>query len=280
MSDLILTVEADQTQSPFDAIKRIDKDGNEFWLATELLTMLGYKSWKRQKETVERAILAATNSGENADFHFDRVVQMAQIGDSSAYREVLKDFRLTRYAAYLTAQNGDPRKPEIASAQSYFATKTREAEIVIPQQSDRLIMMRLENENLRLANENMRIQQNILGIQNNMLCLHGAPVVLALAGKSNQVVELEKQVTVIIEPESGREDKIMTADQLKKFVSERTGQKLPSLKWFADKLRQAGRDDLLIPVTRHSTNEYPKPDFIDEAMQIVYGKDRQRLIGE
>jgi hypothetical protein len=229
---------------------------------------------------VERAILAATNSGENADSHFVKVVQMAQIGDSNAFREVVKDFRLTRYAAYLTAQNGDPRKPEIAAAQSYFAVKTREAEVIIPQQNDRLMMMQLENENLRLANENMRIQQNILGLQNDMLCLHGAPVVLALSGKSDQIVELQKEITVIVEPESGRQDKILTADQLKKFVAERTGQKLPSLKWFADKLRQAGRDDLLIAVTRHSTSEYPKPDFIDEAMQIVYGKERQKLIGE
>ena len=273
-------VTTNQSDSPFDSIKRIEKDGTEYWLATELLAMLGYKSWKRQKETVERAILAAKNSGETVESHFVDAVQMVQIGNSNAFREVLKDFKLTRYAAYLTAQNGDPRKPEIAMAQSYFATKTREAEVIIPEQNEQLLMMQLQNENLRLMNENMRIQQSLLGLQNNMLCLHGAPVVFALSGKSDQLIEVEKEVTIIFEPETGREDKIMTAEQLKKFVLARTGQKLHSLKWFADELRKLGRDDLLIPVTRHSTSEYPKPDFIDEAMQIVYGKERQRLIGE
>jgi|GEM_PF-1895275 len=264
-----------QSQSPFDAIRRYRADGSEFWDARELMPILGYKTWQKFSDSIDRAITACTNSSNQVAEHFlPMSVNIKQAGRPQ------ENYQLSRFACYLIAMNGDPRKPEIAEAQSYFAVKTREAEIVVPQQNARLLMMQLENENLRLANENMRIQQNILGLQNNMLCLHGAPVVLALAGKSDQVVELEKEVTVIVEPETGNANKIMTADQLKKFVASRTGQKLPSLKWFADKLRDAGRDDLLVAVTRHSTSEYPKPDLIDEAMQVVYNSNRQGLIGE
>ena len=118
-----------QASNPFDQICHQDENGNEFWYATELLTLLDYQSWRRQKETVERAIGACENSGQDASIHFANVVQMAQIGDSGASREVLRDYKLSRYACYLTAMNGDPRKPAIAEAQTYFAMKTREAEI-------------------------------------------------------------------------------------------------------------------------------------------------------
>ena len=116
-------------QSPFDSIRKVDAAGVESWSATELLSMLGYKSWKRIKDTTERAKVAALNSGAVVDLHFADVVQVGQIGKSNATRSVLKDFVLSRYACYLVAMNGDPRKPEIALAQSYFATKTREAEL-------------------------------------------------------------------------------------------------------------------------------------------------------
>ncbi|MEO0687988.1 MAG: BRO family protein, partial [Cyanobacteria bacterium J06649_11] len=113
----------------FDKLKKIDDSGTEYWLATELLLAMGYKSWRRIKDTVERAKISAQNSNANVSYHFANVVQTTQIGDSHAFRETLKDYKLSRYACYITAMNGDPRKPEIASAQSYFAAKTREAEI-------------------------------------------------------------------------------------------------------------------------------------------------------
>ncbi|NEP60361.1 MAG: hypothetical protein F6K31_25720 [Symploca sp. SIO2G7] len=119
-------------QSPFDAIRHEDEQGNEYWTATELLALLGYKTWKRQKETVERAIISCQNNKADSALHFVEVVQMAQIGDSEAYREVIRDYKLSRYGAYLTAMNGDPRKPKVAAAQSYFAVKTHESETQIP----------------------------------------------------------------------------------------------------------------------------------------------------
>ncbi|MGF1674854.1 MAG: DNA-damage-inducible protein [Rivularia sp. (in: cyanobacteria)] len=119
----------DGNTSPFDQLKKIDELGTEYWLATDLLASMGYRTWKRIKDTVERAIFSARNSGINVSYHFANVVQMAQIGDSQAFRETLKDYKLSRYACYITAMNGDPRKPEIAAAQSYFAFLTREAEL-------------------------------------------------------------------------------------------------------------------------------------------------------
>lgn len=130
------------TDSPFDQIKKIDEQGNEYWLATELLTLLGYQTWKRIKDTVERAKTSAKNSEIDPSYHLVDVVQMAQIGDSQAFREVLKDFKLSRHACYLVAMNGDPRKPEIAAAQNYFAYKTREAELST--QSSELLAQLLE----------------------------------------------------------------------------------------------------------------------------------------
>lgn len=108
--------------SPFDSIRRIE-NGWEFWLATELLKMLGYQSWKRIKDTVERAILSLINSGQNPQEHVDNVVQIQKIGDKGGKKDVIKDYKLSRHACYLVAMVGDPRKPEVAAAQNYFAVE-------------------------------------------------------------------------------------------------------------------------------------------------------------
>ncbi|MBD2254626.1 BRO family protein [Nostoc parmelioides] len=139
---------AQSTHSPFDQIRKIDDDVTEYWLATELLTLLGYQTWKRIKDTVERAKISAKNSGIDSSCHLVDVVQMAQIGTSQAFREVLKDYKLSRHACYLVAMNGDPRKPEIAAAQNYFAFKTREAELA-PQSQELLsqLLSKIEQQN-------------------------------------------------------------------------------------------------------------------------------------
>lgn len=110
------------TGSPFDAIRRLDERG-EYWLARELMPLLGYEQWRRFEDAIERAAVAARNAGHDP---YDAFCRLRQEGTGGRPRD---DFRLTRYAAYLVAMNGDPRKPEIAAAQTYFATKTREAEM-------------------------------------------------------------------------------------------------------------------------------------------------------
>ena len=112
--------------SPFDEMRHTRQDGSEYWSARDLQPRLGYGKWDRFVDTIERAKLAALNSGVDVESAFVQVVKLTgagKLGDQRRY-----DFELSRFACYLTAMNGDPRKPEIAAAQAYFAVRTREAE--------------------------------------------------------------------------------------------------------------------------------------------------------
>ena len=115
--------------SPFDAIRDEDEYG-EYWSARSLQPTLGYDQWRRFEDSIERARASITNAGMDPDDHVASTGKMVQIG-SGATRYV-QDYRLTRYGAYVVAMNGDPRKSEIAAAQTYFAVKTREAEVAAP----------------------------------------------------------------------------------------------------------------------------------------------------
>ncbi|MDF2969250.1 MAG: hypothetical protein K0Q93_3028 [Nocardioidaceae bacterium] len=108
--------------SPFDAIAHTDERG-ECWFARELMPVMGYINWREFKDAIDRAKIAAGNTGADVNSLFGDVPKKVTGGRPA------EDFRLTRYAAYLVAMNGDPRKPEIAAAQTYFAVKTREAEM-------------------------------------------------------------------------------------------------------------------------------------------------------
>lgn len=118
-----MTVISAPSQTLFDDIKNTRIDGTEYWSARELMPLLGYEKWERFADAVDRASFAAANQGHNILEAFSR---SREEGTGGRPRE---DFHLSRFAAYLVAMNGDPRKPEVAAAQSYFAIRTREAEV-------------------------------------------------------------------------------------------------------------------------------------------------------
>ncbi|WP_238346293.1 DNA damage-inducible protein D [Luteimonas saliphila] len=112
----------------FEAHANHTEGGIEFWLARDLQHLLGYSKWDNFLNVVSKAKTACEVSGHAVPDHFADVGKMVDLG-SGSQREV-DDIMLTRYACYLVAQNGDPRKQEIAFAQTYFALQTRRAELI------------------------------------------------------------------------------------------------------------------------------------------------------
>ena len=110
------------------AVQKADAEGIEFWFARDLQEPLGYARWENFKTAVHRAIDSCEAAEHQASDHFRGVTKMIETG-KTAQRPV-EDYMLSRYACLLIAQNGDPRKPEIAFAQSYFAVQTRKQEII------------------------------------------------------------------------------------------------------------------------------------------------------
>lgn len=114
--------------SSFEAHAQQTETGVEFWLARDLQHLLGYTKWDNFLNVVSKAKTACEVSGHQVVDHFADVGKMVDLG-SGSQREV-DDLMLTRYACYLIAQNGDPKKQEIAFAQTYFAIQTRRAELI------------------------------------------------------------------------------------------------------------------------------------------------------
>jgi len=112
----------------FEGHAQQTENGTEYWLARDLQHLLGYSEWRNFVAVVGKAKTACEVSGQNIPDHFVDVNKMVELG-SGSQRQV-DDIMLTRYACYLIAQNGDPRKQEIAFAQTYFALQTRRAELI------------------------------------------------------------------------------------------------------------------------------------------------------
>lgn len=138
----------------FDSIAH-EEDGVEFWYARELQNVLGYSQWRRFAEAIERAKMSCIKSGGQVEDHFANVGKMVPIGSGAERR--IDDIMLTRYACYLIAQNGDPSKPEIAFAQTYFAVQTRKQEVLEQRLAD-LNRIQLRDQ---LSTAEKRLSHNI-----------------------------------------------------------------------------------------------------------------------
>ncbi|MBS3935771.1 MAG: DNA damage-inducible protein D [Sulfuritalea sp.] len=111
----------------FEAIKQTNEHGAEYWSARDLQTLLGYSQWRRFEQAIERAITSCEKSENPPGYHFAGAGKMVDLGSGS--QRTVEDYQLSRFACYLIAQNGDPRKPEIAQAQKYFAVQARRQEL-------------------------------------------------------------------------------------------------------------------------------------------------------
>jgi hypothetical protein len=251
--------------NPFESIRREDTDG-EYWSARELMPLLGYPRWNEFVDTIERGKAACQNSENSVLQHFSGLTLKSQ-------GRPKEDYRLSRLASYLTAMNGDPRKPEVAAAQSYFAIKTREAEVVIPQQQDKLA-------ELRMCNENLKMQLQWASVQDTRIAIHGLPVALMLEGKSDAVIEVDRPTIEVIDQNSKAIFKGQTTKQLADYCNKKMGTRYKSGAEVARKLKAAGRQDLIATTPRAVLQDYVPIENLHEAINVLAAGDRQKLVGE
>lgn len=143
-------------KNQFDDFMQIVEDSEiEFWYARDLMKLLGYEQWRNFENAISKAMESCKSAQIEVSDHFAEVSKMVMIG-SGAERK-LKDYMLTRYACYLIAQNGDPKKEEIAFAQSYFAVQTRKQELI----EERISYIERTEARGRLRESEKRLSQTI-----------------------------------------------------------------------------------------------------------------------
>ncbi len=151
----------------FDSIKHLNPYNVEYWEARELQPLLGYKSWREFEGAIERAKTSCSATGNIIEDHFVSGYKMVKLG-SGAERQV-SDYSLTRLACYLVAMNGNPRLPQVAAAQQYFAVSTRKNEMhELRQAYQERIQIRLEvaegNKQLSEAASEAGVRSQMFGV--------------------------------------------------------------------------------------------------------------------
>jgi DNA-damage-inducible protein D len=165
-----------------------EQNGVEYWLARELQGLLGYTEWRNFNNAIDRAKTSCTTTGESALDHFVDINKMVRIGSNAERKQ--EDIMLTRFACYLIAQNGDPKKDQVAFAQSYFAIQTRKQELL----EERIQLMERLQAREKLAATETELSKNIFerGVDNKSFSMIRSKGDWALFGGSNTVTMRRK----------------------------------------------------------------------------------------
>ncbi len=175
----------------FEELKKLNDYGAEYWSARDLQLLLGYEQWRRFENAIKKAITSCKESGNFPENHFAGVGKMVDLGSGSV-REV-NDYRLSRFACYLIAQNGDPRKPEIAQAQKYFAIQTRRQEVsdALAADLERLELRKQTSEEFKAlsgAAKQAGVQDKMFGV------FHDAGYKGLYGGLGREAIKLKKGI--------------------------------------------------------------------------------------
>ena len=177
--------------SGFESLKRVNAHGAEYWSARDLQLRFGYSQWRRFEEAVKRAVTSCETSGNDPAHHFAGVGKMIATG-KGATREV-PDLNLSRFACYLIAQNGDPRKAEIAAAQHYFAVQARRQELsdALAADKERLELRKQTAEEFKALSGAARAA----GVENRLFgVFHDAGYKGLYGGLGNEAIKAKKSI--------------------------------------------------------------------------------------
>lgn len=273
MTESILSCAVNTTNSPFDSIRHFDQKGNEFWMARELMKLLGYVKWERFHGVIQRTEKAIQLQGQDSQTH---IIGTGKLG--KAGKEVVDDYRLTRFACYLIAMSGDNSKPEIAQAQSYFALKTREAEIAIPVMSDRIRELELLAEISRNEKEITQLNDKIQGRQDYRITAHGLAVTLLLEGKSNAIIEIEREIETTIDPRSNSIYSGQSLPAVKDHLKKISGTKLKNGADVEKRLEQLGEGGLIATRPITIPHKYIPKENLNKVYELLQQGDQQQLL--
>lgn len=268
-----LSLSETNRQSPFDSIRRFDENGKEYWCARELMVLIAYPRWADFKDVIKRAEFACKNTGNLITEHFSGTTLK---NPNSKTGRNQSDVLLSRYGAYLVSMNGDPRKPEVAAAQSYFAIKTFEAEVIIPKQNNELEALRLRVALAEAERDAAIAQKNLLDKREAVLSFHAATPAALILGAT--VITDKTPVEKVIDYNSGRTFEGVGIQAIAKKLgfgknTKACWQWLESIGYGKD----SGQWELqLAAIEHHKLN----PDAYEDILAKWNSGTRQRFIGE
>lgn len=175
----------------FEVLRQANDHNAEYWSARDLQAMLGYSQWRRFEDGIKRAMTSCETSGNDPTYHFANAGKPILGGKGAV--QVVEDYHLSRFACYLIAQNGDPRKPEIAQAQKYFAIQTRRQELSDQAAADaeRLELRKQTSEEFKAlsgAAQDAGVQNKMFGV------FHDAGYKGLYGGLSDVAIKLRKAI--------------------------------------------------------------------------------------